>query len=71
MTLDEAMQYDEFYALIPFQGYKKVGKLTGKYYYQSIPEKESFLQVEVKTGWFTKRYFALDLLKPIKHVRDL
>lgn len=71
MTLDNALQYDEFYMLVPFHGYKKVGRLTGKYYYHNISEREDFenIYVEVKLGWFRKKYVALDLLKPIKDVR--
>lgn len=71
MNLDEALKYNEFFLLEPFKGFKKVGKLTGKYSYRGVfKDGEGQLFVEVKTGLFSKVWVDIDLLRPIKQYKS-
>lgn len=67
MNLDQALKYNEFFLLEPFKGFKKVGKLTGKYSYRGVfKDGEGQLFVEVKTGLFKTEWVNIDLLRPIE-----
>lgn len=70
MTLEEALNAPRGSLLLlkPFEGFKPCGKLTGRYYYDTLLEKEdeSDIKVEVRTWFFVKEWVHLCHLKRIK-----
>lgn len=73
MTLEEALKAKphNLLQLEPFVGFKKCGKLTGRYYYNCVTDKEteSDIKVEVKKGWFSTEWVNLINLKEIKEAK--
>lgn len=72
MTLDEAMKAKALFRLEPFSGFKRCGKLTGRYFYETVlsNEKEEDIKVEIKCGLFGlgRTWVRLSLLKEVKEI---
>ena len=71
MTLQEAMNAKHLIYLEPYCGFKPCRGLTGRYYYDTATdsEKEQDIKVEVRIGWFTKKWIHLMMLKEIKEAK--
>jgi hypothetical protein len=70
MTLEEALKAKHLMLLVPFHGWKRCGRLTGKFFYDTATGKEdpNYIKVEVKTGIFSKEWVYLSNLQEIKEV---
>jgi hypothetical protein len=70
MTVEEAMKLRDFYYLIPFHGFYRGWRLTGKFFYEEVLKKNEYsnLKVEIRTSrwfpWRTKWVYLSDI-KPI------
>lgn len=71
MTLQEAINAKHLRRLELGSGYIECGKLTGRYFYETLGEveKESDIKVEIKTGWFSTKWVHLIHLKEVKEYR--
>ena len=68
MTLDDALKAKQLLKLEPYVGWKPCGKLTGKYFYDTLTNKEDddHMKVQVRKGWFGTEWVPLIHLKEIK-----
>jgi hypothetical protein len=67
MTLGKAKQAKGLYYLEPYEGFKPCRGLTGRYYYHTAldSEDDEHMMVEVKIGWFKKKWVYLHNLKEV------
>lgn len=70
MNLEDAIKLRDFYYLVPFSGWRRAWRLTGRYFYDTVLFKDdpSILKVEIQTSkWFpwNKTWVFLSNIKPI------
>jgi hypothetical protein len=73
MTLQEALKAKKLLRLIPFKGFKPCGLLTGRYFYETVldREAESDIKVEISEWFGLRRYWVpLVSLKEVKIYED-
>lgn len=72
MKLAEAMAARRLLVLEPFVGWYQCRGLTGLYYYDTVfdREDEKDIKVQVRLGWFKRKWVPLSCLKEIKDALD-